>query len=295
MRSFDSNPTLSTLESTAGSRRSGAKGALPKSRERTLRELEQLDDTELFRSMGTAGPTERNRIRDLLVNRHTGLVRWLAGQYAHPGVEIEELRQVGFLGLVLAIDRFDVERGHDFLTFARPTVQGEIRRWFRDKRRWIRLPRRLQEAKAAIREASEVLTHQLGREPSNAELADHAGLTEELVAEARAADDTFTTASLDAPLGSADGEESFTVADTIGTEDERIGLLVECEALRGLISDLPERERRILHLRFYQELTQAQIGTELGISQMHVSRLLARTLDRLRSAVLEGEEVPVAA
>jgi RNA polymerase sigma-B factor len=294
MRSFDSNPTLSTLESTAGSRRSGATGALVKGHERTLRELEQLDDTELFRSMRTAGPTERNRIRDLLVNRHTGLVRWLAAQYAHPGVEIDELRQVGFLGLVLAIDRFDVERGHDFLTFARPTVQGEIRRWFRDKRRWIRLPRRLQEAKASIREASEVLTHRLGREPSNAELAAHAGLTEDLVAEARAADDTFTTASLDAPLGNSDGEESFTVADTIGTDDDRIGLLVECEALRGLIAELPERERRILHLRFYEEQTQAQIGSELGISQMHVSRLLARTLDRLRSAVLE-EEVPAAA
>jgi RNA polymerase sigma-B factor len=287
MRSYESNTILSSLESTAGAR-------LPR-HVRPARELEQLDDTELFRSMRTAEQAERDRIREVLASRHTGLVRWLAAQYAHPGVEIEELRQVGFLGLVLAIDRFDVERGHDFLTFARPTVQGEIRRWFRDKRRWIRLPRRLQEAKAAIREASEVLTHQLGREPSNAELAAHAGLTEELVAEARAADDTFTTASLDAPLGATDGEESFTVADTVGAEDERIGLLVECESLRGLIAELPERERRILHLRFYEELTQAQIGAELGISQMHVSRLLARTLERLRTAVILEEELPVAA
>jgi RNA polymerase sigma-B factor len=285
MRSYESNTILSSLESTAAGAR----------RVRPARELEQLDDTELFRSMRTAEQAERDRIREVLASRHTGLVRWLAAQYAHPGVEIEELRQVGFLGLVLAIDRFDVERGHDFLTFARPTVQGEIRRWFRDKRRWIRLPRRLQEAKATIREASEVLTHQLGREPSNAELAAHAGLTEELVAEARAADDTFTTASLDAPLGATDGEESFTVADTVGAEDERIGLLVECESLRGLIAELPERERRILHLRFYEELTQAQIGTELGISQMHVSRLLARTLERLRTAVILEEELPVAA
>jgi RNA polymerase sigma-B factor len=286
MRSHESNAILSTLKSTAGSRlrRCG----------RSVRELALLDDTELFRAMRTADSVERDRIRDLLVNRHTGLVRWLSAQYAHPGVEIEELRQVGFLGLVLAIDRFDVERGHDFPTFARPTVQGEIRRWFRDKRRWIRLPRRLQEAKASIREAVEVLTHRLGREPSNAELAAHIGMTEDLVAEARAADDTFTTASLDAPLGAGDGEESFTVADTVGADDERIGLLVECEALRGLIAELPERERRILHLRFYQELTQAQIGTELGISQMHVSRLLARTLERLRIAVLD-EGVPVAA
>ncbi|HEX3612494.1 MAG TPA: SigB/SigF/SigG family RNA polymerase sigma factor [Sporichthyaceae bacterium] len=252
-----------------------------------------MSDTELFQTMRAVGQVERDRVRDVLVHRHTGLVRWLASQYAHPGVEIDELRQVGFLGLVLAVDRFDVDRGHDFLTFARPTVQGEIRRWFRDKRRWIRLPRRLQEAKAALRESTEVLTHRLGREPSNAELAEHSGLTEKLVAEARAADDTFTTASLDAPLGSADGEESFTVADTLGTDDERIGLLLECETLRGLIHDLPERERRILHMRFYQEQTQAQIGSELGISQMHVSRLLARTLDRLRTGIVE--DVPAAA
>jgi RNA polymerase sigma-B factor len=278
MRSHGNSPVLTELESVAG----------PRARsELSLRELAEMSDTELFQAMRTADQVERDRIRDVLVHRHTGLVRWLASQYAHPGVEIEELRQVGFLGLVLAIDRFDVERGHDFLTFARPTVQGEIRRWFRDKRRWIRLPRRLQEAKATLREATEVLTHRLGREPSNAELAAHSGLTEELVAEARAADDTFTTASLDAPLGSADGEESFTVADTLGADDDRIGLLLECETLRGLIQDLPERERRILHMRFYQEQTQAQIGTELGISQMHVSRLLARTLDRLRSGVLE--------
>jgi RNA polymerase sigma-B factor len=278
MRSHGTSPTLTELESVAGAR--------PR-RELRRRDLVDMSDTELFQTMRTVGQVERDRVRDVLVHRHTGLVRWLASQYAHPGVEIDELRQVGFLGLVLAVDRFDVERGHDFLTFARPTVQGEIRRWFRDKRRWIRLPRRLQEAKAALRESTEVLTHRLGREPSNAELAQHSGLTVELVAEARAADDTFTTASLDAPLGSADGEESFTVADTLGTDDERIGLLLECETLRGLIHDLPERERRILHMRFYQEQTQAQIGSELGISQMHVSRLLARTLDRLRSGIVE--------
>jgi RNA polymerase sigma-B factor len=284
MRSHGTSPTLTELESVAGAR--------PR-RELRRRDLVDMSDTELFQTMRTVGQVERDRVRDVLVHRHTGLVRWLASQYAHPGVEIDELRQVGFLGLVLAVDRFDVDRGHDFLTFARPTVQGEIRRWFRDKRRWIRLPRRLQEAKAALRESTEVLTHRLGREPSNAELAEHSGLTEKLVAEARAADDTFTTASLDAPLGSADGEESFTVADTLGTDDERIGLLLECETLRGLIHDLPERERRILHMRFYQEQTQAQIGSELGISQMHVSRLLARTLDRLRTGIVE--DVPAAA
>jgi RNA polymerase sigma-B factor len=247
--------------------------------------LAEYSDLELFRAMRTAGLTEKRRMQDLLVRRHSGLVRWLAGQYANKAVDVDELRQVGYLGLVLAIQRFDFERGHDFTTFARPTVQGEIRRYFRDKRRWIRLPRRLQEAKACLRESNELMTHQLGREPTVEELALHAELSADLVTEALAADDTFAPASLDAPVG-ADGEESFTVADTIGCEDERIELLIDCDSVRPLIADLPERERRMLHMRFYEDKTQTEIGAELGISQMHVSRLLARTLDTLREQLV---------
>jgi len=247
--------------------------------------LAEYSDAELFRAMRTAGLTEKHHMQDLLVRRHSGLVRWLAGQYANKAVDVDELRQVGYLGLVLAIQRFEVERGHDFTTFARPTVQGEIRRYFRDKRRWIRLPRRLQEAKASLRESSEVMTHQLGRQPTVEELALHAELPADLVSEALAADDTFAPTSLDAPVN-ADGEESFTVADTIGREDERIELLIDCDSVRPLIAELPERERRMLHMRFYEDMTQTEIGAELGISQMHVSRLLTRTLDTLREQLV---------
>jgi RNA polymerase sigma-B factor len=248
--------------------------------------LTEYNDLELFRAMRTAGPIEKRQMQDLLVRRHSGLVRWLAGQYANKAVDIDELRQVGYLGLVLAIQRFDVERGHDFTTFARPTVQGELRRYFRDKRRWIRLPRRLQEAKATLRESNELMTHQLGREPTVEELALHAELPADLVSEALAADDTFSPTSLDAPV-TADGEESFTVADTIGCEDDRFELLIDCDSVRPLIAELPERERRMLHMRFYEDKTQTEIGTELGISQMHVSRLLSRTLDSLREQLVK--------
>jgi RNA polymerase sigma-B factor len=247
--------------------------------------IAEYTDQELFRAMRTAGLVEKRRMQDLLVRRHSGLVRWLAAQYANKAVDADELRQVGYLGLVLAIQRFDVDRGHDFTTFARPTVQGEIRRYFRDKRRWIRLPRRLQEAKATLRESNELMTHQLGREPTVEELALHAALPTDLVSEALAADDTFSPTSLDAPVN-ADGEESFTVADTIGVEDERINFFIDCDSVRPLIAGLPQRERMMLHMRFYEDKTQTEIGAELGISQMHVSRLLSRTLDSLREQLV---------
>jgi RNA polymerase sigma-B factor len=241
-------------------------------------------DEELFRALKTATPAGRERIQDLLVRRHAGLVRWLAGSYSSTGVDQDELRQVGYLGLVLAIQRFDVERGRDFIGYARPTVQGEIRRYFRDKRRWIRLPRRLQEAKATLRKSGEFLFHELGREATVEELAAHAHLSVETVSEALAADDTFTLACLDAPL-SNDGDDSFTVADTVGDPDPRIDRFMDRDELRPLLQNLPERERRILHLCFFEEKTQAQIGRELGVSQMQISRLLNRTLATLRSSL----------
>lgn len=252
----------------------------------TSRDLADISDEDLFRRMSNAEPRERDRIRETLVARHTGLVRWLAAQYANQAVDIEELRQVGYLGLVLAVDRFDVERGSDFVSFARPTVQGEIRRWFRDKRRWVRLPRRLQEAKATLRHSTEELTHKLNRAPTTQELAEHCGLLESLVSEAMAADDNFTTASLDAPVGH-DGDESFSLADIVGVKDATMDLLVDCAALRPLLDDLDDRDRRLLELRFYQDRTQIEIGRELGCSQMHVSRLLNRILRKLRAGLRE--------
>lgn len=245
----------------------------------------QVCDEDLFREMRTAGPAERARIREELARRHGGLVRWLAARYANPALDTEELRQVGYLGLVLAIERFDPDRGSDFISYARPTVQGEIRRWFREKRRWVRLPRRLQETKAALRSANEALLHRLNREPSAAELADYCGLPQNLVTEALAAEDHFSAASIDAPLG-GDGDENYTFADVLPDTDRSMDLVVDLTTLRPLLCELDERDRRVLHLRFVQELTQAQIGTEIGCSQMHVSRMLTRILEQLRAGML---------
>ncbi|MGQ0843857.1 MAG: SigB/SigF/SigG family RNA polymerase sigma factor [Sporichthyaceae bacterium] len=242
------------------------------------------DDHELFLALQTADEAGRERIQAELVERYTGLVRWLASRYANPAVDIDELAQVGFVGLVLAIQRFDPERGCDFAAFAKPTVQGEIRRYFRDKRRWIRLPRRLQETKAVLREATEKLTHELGRTPTVPELAARLAVDEELVLEAITADDAFSPRSLDAPVGS-DEQDSWTLAETLGESDDRLDLTTDCMTLRPLIEALAPRERTILQLRFYEDMTQAQIGEKLGISQMHVSRLLSRTLASLRTQI----------
>ncbi len=246
----------------------------------------EVSDHDLLRALRTADAGERERIQAELVERHTGMVRWLAGRYANPAVDIDELGQVGFVGLVLAIQRFDPDRGSDFVSFAKPTVQGEIRRYFRDKRRWIRLPRRLQETKAVLREATETLTHQLGRTPTVPELAGHLAVSEELILEALTADDVFSPHSLHAPAGGDDADD-WTLADTIGYTDRRAELTIDCMALRPHIEALPERERTILQMRFFEDMTQAQIGAKVGLSQMHVSRLLAQTLAQLRMAMSE--------
>ncbi|MGQ0845709.1 MAG: SigB/SigF/SigG family RNA polymerase sigma factor [Sporichthyaceae bacterium] len=250
------------------------------------RRLAELGDRDLFCALRDADEAERERIQEELVVRYTGLVRWLAARYANPAVDADELAQVGFVGLVLAIQRFDPDRGIEFGAFARPTVQGEIRRHFRDKRRWIRMPRRIQETKAVLREATEKLTHQLGRGPTVAELATHLAVDEELVLEAITADDVFRPSSLDAPAGGDDSDD-WTLADSLGCTDEQPELTVDCMALRPFLDALPPRSRAILQMRFYDEMTQSQIGAALGISQMHVSRLLAQILAGLRTQMVE--------
>lgn len=241
---------------------------------------------ELFRALAAGDARRQEQVTELLVQRYTGLVRWLAARYAGRGVEVEELRQVGFLGLMKAINRFDPARGVEFAAFARPTVQGEIQRHFRDKRRWIQLPRRLQEMKAALGGAVEELTHQLGRAPTVAELAAHLGVDDELVLEALTAEDSFTLTSLDAQVDAADAHGTSPL-DALGVEDSRFDLVVDLAALRPLLAALPARERTILELRFFADMTQSQIGAQLGISQMHVSRLLAKILRSLREQMTD--------
>lgn len=241
-------------------------------------------DHDLFTALKGSTGAERDRLQELLVLRYDGLVQWLVSRYANPAVERDELMQVGYTGLILAIQRFDPDQGNAFAAFARPTVQGEIRRWFRDKRRWIRLPRRLQEAKAVLRDATEKLTHELLRAPTVAELATHLGVDEELVLEALTADDTFAPASLDSQVGQDDGD-SWTLAETVGEIDPRLDLLVDSTVLRPLLAALSPRDKQILQLRFFEGLTQAEIGERIGLSQMHVSRLISRTLLTLREQI----------
>jgi RNA polymerase sigma-B factor len=242
-------------------------------------------ERELFRALVGASPAETLRIYGLLVAKNTGLVRWLAERYGSLGAEREELRQVAYLGLMLAIGRFDPERGVPFAVFARPTIEGELKRYFRDGRRWIRLPRRLQETKAALAWAREDLVHSLGRWPTTGELAVRLEVDEEVVREALAADDTFLLRSLDEAVGS--GEDTY-LADLLGELDPHLDRVVDTHALRSSVATLPECDRELLRLRFYADWTQRQIGERFGVSQMQISRRLKHTLDQLRSQ-LEAE------
>lgn len=251
-------------------------------------ESADIADLDLFRRLATAEGAERERIQTELVERYSGLVRGIAARYANPGVEIDELRQVGYVGLVLAVQRFDCERGIEFTAFARPTITGEIRRYFRDKRRWVRLPRRVQESKAGLTKATETLTHELGRAPTVPELAAHLGIGEELVLEALTVDDAFVALSLDAPAG-ADEADDWTLADSLGGEDERFELMLDVHTLAPLVAELPERDRKILQMRFGEDLTQAEIGRRLGYSQMHISRILNQTFETLRAGLMAAD------
>jgi RNA polymerase sigma-B factor len=229
---------------------------------------------------------ERARLRGRLVESHLPLVEYLARRFAGRGEPLDDLIQVGTIGLIKAVDRFDTERGVEFSTYATPTVVGEIKRHFRDKGWTVRVPRRLQELRASLSSATAQLTQDLGRSPTVAELARHIGVGEEEVLEGLESANAYAAVSLEA-TDDADGQS---VLDTLGGLDEALEGVEYRESLKPLLDSLPERERRILVLRFFGNLTQSQIAAELGISQMHVSRLLARTLSQLRDRLL-GEEM----
>jgi RNA polymerase sigma-B factor len=239
-------------------------------------------DGDLFRARRTASPAQSERIDALLVARHSGLVGWLASCYRGRGVETEELRQVAFVGLMLAIHRFDPEHGVEFATYASPTVRGEIQRHFRDRRRLIRLPRRLQELKAALRAAGDELVQVLGRWPSPAELAAFLQVDEREVREAMTAEDTFILPWIDDTVTAVDGARG---GANLGGPDPRLDLVLDSNLLCGLLSELPARDQQIVVLSFFGDQTQCQIGGRLGISQMQVSRLLKSALGRLRDGM----------
>jgi RNA polymerase sigma-B factor len=226
----------------------------------------------------------RGPIRDELVKGHLPLVEYLARRFAGRGEPLDDLVQVATIGLIKAVDRFDPERGVEFSTYATPTIAGEIKRHFRDKGWAVRVPRRLQELKLALTRASADLTQQLGRAPTVAELATHLNISEEDVLEGLESAHAYSTVSLDAP--DSDDDEGPAVADSLGMVDEALEGVEYRESLKPLLEALPAREKRILVLRFFSGMTQSQIAAELGISQMHVSRLLARTLAQLREGLL---------
>jgi len=243
---------------------------------------------ELFEELTTlpADDPSRSKLRDALVEEHLPLVEYLARRFMGRGEPLDDLVQVATIGLIKAIDRFDLERGVEFSTYATPTIVGEIKRHFRDKGWAVRVPRRLQELKLALTRATADLSQANGRAPTVAELAVHLGLSEEDVLEGLESAHAYSTVSLDAPDGD---DDSPAVSDTLGALDEALESVEYRESLKPLLSRLPPREKRILVLRFFRGMTQSQIAVELGISQMHVSRLLSRTLAQLREGLLADD------
>ncbi|MEU8788601.1 RNA polymerase sigma factor SigF [Streptomyces sp. NPDC048643] len=239
-------------------------------------ELRKMQDTS----------AEYAELRNQLVRMHLPLVEHLARRFRNRGEPLDDLTQVATIGLIKSVDRFDPERGVEFSTYATPTVVGEIKRHFRDKGWAVRVPRRLQELRLALTTATAELSQLHGRSPTVHELAEKLAISEEEVLEGLESANAYSTLSLDVP---DTDDESPAVADTLGAEDEALEGVEYRESLKPLLEDLPPREKRILLLRFFGNMTQSQIAQEVGISQMHVSRLLARTLAQLREKLLVEE------
>jgi RNA polymerase sigma-B factor len=244
---------------------------------------------DLFTELAACGDDDvrRRQVRDQLVEMHLPLVEYLARRFRNRGEPLDDLVQVATIGLIKSIDRFDLERGVEFSTYATPTIVGEIKRHFRDKGWAIRVPRRLQELKLSLTKATADLSQHNGRAPTVAELARHLELSEDEVLEGLESANAYAAVSLDAPDIADD--ESTAVSDSLGQMDDALEGVVYRESLKPLLERLPAREKTILMLRFFGNMTQSQIAADLGISQMHVSRLLARTLAQLREDLLVDE------
>jgi RNA polymerase sigma-B factor len=246
---------------------------------------------EELRALFTAYQETGDRnARDQLAEAHLPLATHLAKRFERRGEPLEDLIQVASLGLLKAIDRFEPDRGLEFSTFAVPTIVGELKRHFRDRAWSVRVPRRLQELHLELGAAIAELTHELLRSPTIPELAERVGAPVDEVLEAMEAGRAYRSGSLDAPgPAGSDPEHNNSLAARLGAEDPLLGELIEHTEIAALLDTLPERERTIVVLRFYAGLTQSQIGERIGISQMHVSRLLSRTLEQLRERTLSAE------
>jgi RNA polymerase sigma-B factor len=248
--------------------------------------LDRTDKDALMRVFDEFAKTRDPALRDKLIEAHLGLAEYLARRFANRGEPLDDLVQVASLGLVKAVERFDPERGLEFTTFATPTIVGELKRHFRDKGWAVRVPRRVQELHLRVTKVIDDLSLEFGRSPLIPEIAHRAGISEDEVIEAIDAGSAYRSASLDA--GRSDDEESPGLLGQLGSLDPEMASAERRAALSPLLASLPEREQVMLYLRFYEGLTQSEIAKQLGISQMHVSRLLARSLQQLRELAEEN-------
>jgi RNA polymerase sigma-B factor len=226
--------------------------------------------------------------REQLIEQYMSLVRSLARRYANRGEQLDDLVQIGAIGLIKAIDRFDLDRGVELTTYATPNIIGEIKRHFRDKGWAVRVPRGLQELSVQLSRLVEQLTVQLGRSPTIAEIAEAADAEEEAVLEALESGRAYTSVSLSS-AGGPDDDDELDPLESIGSEEHQYEVSEDRAVLAPGFQVLDERERMILHLRFFEGLTQSQIAQQIGISQMHVSRLIRRSLEKIREEIA-GEE-----
>ncbi|MFI8951611.1 RNA polymerase sigma factor SigF [Streptomyces sp. NPDC053750] len=282
-------PGAQVVEETAESR-TGA-GSLPgvvDARTVAPRDARQLS-RQFFQRLAEIeeGTHEYQYARNTLIEMNMSLVRFAAGRFRGRGNDMEDIVQTGMIGLIKAIDRFELSREVEFTSFALPYIVGEIKRFFRDTTWAVHVPRRLQELRVELAKAREELSSRLDREPTVAELATLMNISEQEVVEGQIASNGYNSSSLDAAL-TGDGPESgeSVLADFIGVEEDGLRLVEDFHSLAPLMAELSERDRRIIHMRFVEEATQAEIGEQLGCSQMHVSRLIKRIITRLREGML---------
>jgi RNA polymerase sigma-B factor len=257
--------------------------------------LVERDDSDLLALIRADDEDDELRAaaREVIVIRYESLVRGCVHRYRDSPEPVEDLMQAGYVGLLKAINNFDPALGQNLAAYAQPCVSGEIKRHFRDKRWQIHVKRSAQELLLQVRRARGELAQDLGRSPRDEEMARHLGVSLDDLHDAQRADMVFHSHSLDAPLYGQ--EDPATLSELIGQEDPQVEQTLDMESVLTHWSDLPEREQRILTMRFYGNMTQAEIGERLGISQMHVSRLLARALRYLRDRLLENDEEETAA
>ena len=254
-------------------------------------DTDDLDDLELFRTLAA---TKRRSVRNQLVERHMGLAAHIAQRYRRSGTRDDDLRQVAMVGLVKAVDRFDPDYGASFSAFAGRTIEGELKRHFRDKTWVVRVPRGAKELHLAVRNATEELSHDLGRSPSVDELAEHLRIDRDDVLRGLSASAAYNVGTLDTGSTDDDSDVAPDRQRAVAVDDRGFDDAEDRHVVTELLDRLPDREREIVRLRFYERMSQSEIGEAMGISQMHVSRLLRRSFDQMREWIDDPHELAAA-